>query len=120
MFSTGKASVLSILYSDLGVTFKEKIVLGVNQQECKKMSRELQYSTYEDIMEAFLMCSLCKLWRLYNWWCFKQFHDQAFVNKEAFVLSSKNNIIEIFLRDTRDSLEMLFNKIFCVNFPLSS
>lgn len=49
----------------------------MNQQESEKMSRELQCSTYEDIVEAFLMCSLHKLWSLYNWWCFKQFHDQG-------------------------------------------
>lgn len=53
MFSTGKASVYSILYSGLGAAFKEKMVLGMNQQECKKMSRELQHSTYEDVTEAF-------------------------------------------------------------------
>lgn len=91
------------------------------------------------------MCGLCKLWSLYNWWCFKQLHDQgldwiiSFVplqlndpvlsflvtdrklfSKAGIFLSPRSSISEIFLRDTMDSLEMLLNKLLCVNFPLSS
>lgn len=49
----------------------------MNQQEYEKKSRKLQYSTYEDIMEAFLICNLHELWSLYSWWSFKQFPHQA-------------------------------------------